>query len=145
MLKTSRLTRPRPQENLSAMRRRFQLSAALAVGGFLLAAACSKSSRDDGSVGGFGPAVARADEPKSPEPKSGKPATKHQNYTETLQGPQGKVTFEMIAVPGGEFQMGSSNAEVDRNEDEGPQVKVRVKPFWIGKCEVSWDEFDLYF
>ena len=21
---------------------------------------------------------------------------------------------------------------------------MRLKPFWIGKCEVTWDEFDLY-
>src|SRR5262245_42745641 len=103
------------------MRRRFQLSAAVAIGGLALAAALAE------------------------EPKSNKPATKHQNYTETLQGPQGKVTFDMVAVPGGEFQMGSSNAEVDRKDDEGPQVKVRLKPYWIGKCEVAWDEFDLYF
>ena len=38
------------------------------------------------------------------EPKSTKPATKHQNYTESLTGPQGKVTFDMVAVPGGDFQ-----------------------------------------
>jgi formylglycine-generating enzyme required for sulfatase activity len=102
------------------MLRRIQLSAAFAVGGLALVAAL-------------------ADHPKP------KPATKHQNYTEALDGPEGKVSFEMIAVPGGEFLMGSPASEVERKDDEGPQVKVRIKPFWIGKCEVTWDEFDLYF
>jgi len=111
-----------PWENRVNMHRRIQLSAALACGGLLLVAAL-------------------ADQPK-PAPAT----AKHQNYTETLVAPDGtKVPFEMIAVPGGEFLMGSSSAETDRKDDEGPQVKVRLKPFWISKCEVTWDEFDLYF
>jgi formylglycine-generating enzyme required for sulfatase activity len=40
--------------------------------------------------------------------------------------------------------MGSPASEKDRNADEGPQHPVTVKGFWIGKCEVSWDEFDVY-
>ena len=89
-------------------------------------------------------ATAFADNPK---PVSGKPKTAHQNYTETIVGSDGsKVPFDMVAIPGGEFLMGSPDTEANRNkEDEGPQVKVRIKPLWVGKCEVSWDEFDLYF
>jgi formylglycine-generating enzyme required for sulfatase activity len=110
----------RLKENLVAMFRRIQLSAVFAVGGIVLLAAFADDSK--------------------------KPATKHQNYTENLTAPDGsKVPFEMIAVPGGEFLMGSPSDEADRKDDEGPQVKVRVKPFWIAKCEVTWDEFDLYF
>jgi formylglycine-generating enzyme required for sulfatase activity len=105
------------------MLRRIQLSAALVAVGFALAAALAADP-----------------------PKSDKPATKHQNYTETLDAMEGsKVSFDMVACPGGEYLMGSSPAEVDRKDDEGPQVKVKIKPFWIGKCEVTWDEFDLYF
>src|SRR5262245_9902910 len=106
------------------MLRRIQLSAALAVGGLAIVAACSKSPREDVSAGDvFGPAVALAEEPRP------KLATKHQNYSESLDGPEGKVSFDMIAVPGGEFEMGSPKADADRKEDEGPQVKVRLKPF----------------
>jgi len=109
------------------MFRRCQLTAAIAVGGILLIAACTDR----------------------PQPAAGQPApaTKaaHQNYTETLVGPDGKITFEMIAIPGGEFVMGSPDTEPDRAKDEGPQTKVKVKPFWMGKYEVTWDEFDLYF
>lgn len=77
---------------------------------------------------------AQADPTPSPAP--------HKNYTETIPG--SKVTFDMVAVPGGTFTIGSPASEAGRSEDEGPQRKVTVRPFWIGKCEVTWDEFDLY-
>jgi formylglycine-generating enzyme required for sulfatase activity len=52
------------------------------------------------------------------------------------------VEFEMIAIPGGDFLMGSPASEADRNENEGPQVEVHVEPFWMGKHEVTWDEYE---
>ncbi|HKA06589.1 MAG TPA: formylglycine-generating enzyme family protein [Gemmataceae bacterium] len=74
---------------------------------------------------------------------------RHVNYTEKVAQLLGdkvtRVSFDMVAVPGGEFVMGSPKSEPDRKDDEGPQVKVRLKPFWIGKCEVTWDEFDLWY
>jgi formylglycine-generating enzyme required for sulfatase activity len=54
------------------------------------------------------------------------------------------VSFEMVPIPGGEFVMGSPEGEADRAEDEGPQHKVRIEPFWMGKCEVTWDEYDTW-
>jgi formylglycine-generating enzyme required for sulfatase activity len=120
------------------MFRRIQLSAVLAVGGIVLLAACNDEPKKH-TTEHPNYLVAFTEEPKGP-------AAKHQNYTESLTAPDGsKVPFEMVAVPGGEFLMGSPSDEADRKDDEGPQVKVRLKPFWIGKCEVSWDEFDLYF
>jgi formylglycine-generating enzyme required for sulfatase activity len=65
------------------------------------------------------------------------------DFTETLPG--GQVSFEMVYVPGGELLMGSSESELGRRLDEGPRHKVQVRPFWLGKCEVTWDEFDLYY
>jgi len=74
---------------------------------------------------------------------------RHIDYTETivqkLDGRLNEVAFDMVAVPGGEFMLGSPAAEANRKDDEGPQVKVRLKPFWIGKCEVTWDEFDRWY
>ena len=55
-----------------------------------------------------------------------------------------KVTFDMVPIPGGEFLMGSPANEKGRAEDEGPQHKVKVEPFWMGQHEVTWDEFDLW-
>jgi len=74
-------------------------------------------------------------------------AKTHANYTETIEDKESgeKATFEMIAIPGGTFWMGSPATEKGRNPDEGPQHPVAIKPFWMGKCEVSWDEFELFF
>jgi formylglycine-generating enzyme required for sulfatase activity len=52
--------------------------------------------------------------------------------------PGSSVTVEMIPVPGGEFEMGSSE------EDESPQVAVKVLPMWVAKNETSWREYGLY-
>ena len=66
----------------------------------------------------------------------------HKNYTEKMPG--GKVTFDMVAIPGGVFTMGSPADEEGRSADEGPQHEVKIRPFWMGKCEVTWNEFDLW-
>jgi len=71
--------------------------------------------------------------------------TAHKNYSESISGKDGeKASFEMIAIPGGTFDMGSAASEKGRNADEGPQHPVAIQPFWMGKCEVTWDEFDLF-
>jgi formylglycine-generating enzyme required for sulfatase activity len=67
---------------------------------------------------------------------------KHQKYTEKM--PDSDVSFEMLAIPGGTYLMGSPAGEKGRKADEGPQHPVKVGPFWMGKMEVSWDEYDLY-
>jgi sulfatase modifying factor 1 len=54
------------------------------------------------------------------------------------------VEFTMIPIPGGRFTMGSPESESDRSENEGPQFEVRVQPFWMGKCEVTWAEYKRY-
>ncbi|MEZ6093193.1 MAG: formylglycine-generating enzyme family protein [Pirellulaceae bacterium] len=64
-------------------------------------------------------------------------------YTVTIPG--SKVSFEMIPIPGGSFLMGSSEDVDDAHRvDEGPQVLVTMKPYWIGKHEVTWGEYYLY-
>lgn len=63
-------------------------------------------------------------------------------YTETIPGT--KVTFDMVPIPSGTFVMGSPMDEPGRSDDEGPQHPVTIRPFWMGKCEVTWDEFDLF-
>jgi formylglycine-generating enzyme required for sulfatase activity len=56
--------------------------------------------------------------------------------------PQTGAPYQMVAVQGGEFLMGSPEDEAGRNDDEGPQTPVRVDPFWMSKYEVSWDEYE---
>jgi formylglycine-generating enzyme required for sulfatase activity len=50
--------------------------------------------------------------------------------------------YHMVAIKGGEFLMGSPKEEAARLESEGPQVRVKVDSFWIGKYEVTWDEYE---
>lgn len=54
------------------------------------------------------------------------------------------VKFEMLPILGGRFVMGSPSSEAKRKTDEGPQHEVKVDPFWMGKCEVTWDEYDIW-
>jgi formylglycine-generating enzyme required for sulfatase activity len=56
--------------------------------------------------------------------------------------PQTGVAYQMVPIPGGKFLMGSPPAEPDRKDDEGPQQEVTIDPFWIGKYEVTWDEYE---
>ena len=58
------------------------------------------------------------------------------------QVPLTGAEYQMVAIEGGEFLMGSPETEADRQANEGPQVVVRVDPFWIGKYEVTWDEYE---
>jgi formylglycine-generating enzyme required for sulfatase activity len=66
----------------------------------------------------------------------------HKGYSELVPG--SKVRFDMVPIPGGTYLMGSPPSEKGRKDDEGPQHPVTLKPFWMGKCEVTWDEFDLF-
>jgi sulfatase modifying factor 1 len=65
------------------------------------------------------------------------------DYAERITGTD--VVFEMIAIPGGTFTMGSPNTEPKRRKDEGPTYEVRVSPFWMGRTEVSWKEWEVYY
>jgi formylglycine-generating enzyme required for sulfatase activity len=64
------------------------------------------------------------------------------SYVETIPG--STVKFTMQPIPGGTFLMGSSAGEAGRSADEGPQHPVTLRPFWMGKTEVTWDEYDLF-
>jgi len=63
-------------------------------------------------------------------------------YTETI--PDTKVTFEMVPIPAGTFRMGSPPGEPGRDEDEGPQHEVTLPAFYMGRVEVTWDEYDQF-
>ncbi|MBL8236915.1 MAG: SUMF1/EgtB/PvdO family nonheme iron enzyme [Bryobacterales bacterium] len=58
--------------------------------------------------------------------------------------PNTVVSFEMVPIPGGEFTMGTPETEKGRSPDEGPQRKLKVEPFWMGKFEVTWDEYRFF-
>jgi len=63
-------------------------------------------------------------------------------YTNTVPGSE--VSYVMVPIKGGEFTMGSPDSERGRNPDEGPQHKVKIEPFWMEQCEVTWNEYELF-
>jgi formylglycine-generating enzyme required for sulfatase activity len=77
---------------------------------------------------------AQADPSQAVTPQDMKP------YTETIPGTN--ITFEMVPILGGTFTIGSPDDEESRNDDEGPQRQVTIAPFWMGRCEVTWEEYD---
>lgn len=71
--------------------------------------------------------------------KSPAEVTTFENYTEQVPGTA--VAFNMIAVPGGTFKMGSGDSEPFRKEDESPVRNVTVSPFFMAELEVTWDMY----
>lgn len=53
--------------------------------------------------------------------------------------PNTTVSYEMVAIPAGEYSMGSQ-----AKKDEQPPHKVSVSAFWMQAHEVTWDEYRLF-
>jgi formylglycine-generating enzyme required for sulfatase activity len=71
-----------------------------------------------------------------------KTAAEMKPYADIIGSPE--IKFQMVPIAGGKFRMGSPEGEPDRKADEGPQHEVELSPFWIGKYEVTWDEFEVF-
>ena len=86
-----------------------------------------------------------ADAPKTPGDVVGAAAKSEADmkpYTDVIAN--GDVTFDMVPIPGGKFEMGSPDSEAGRGDDEGPLHEVEIEPFWMGKCEVTWTEYEVW-
>ncbi|MCX8091957.1 MAG: formylglycine-generating enzyme family protein [Verrucomicrobiae bacterium] len=102
-------------------------------------------------AGAYGPLASLADRDDSTVPEIHKRIVATQTekseadmkpYTNTIPGTA--VQYVMVPIPGGEFLMGSPDNEPGRKPDEGPQHRVRISPFWMGQCEVTWDAYLLF-
>lgn len=71
------------------------------------------------------------------------PVVKFEDFTERIPGTS--VSFDMVAIPGGTFEMGSPEKEPFREADEGPVRKVKISRFFMARAEVSWDEYLAFF
>ena len=49
----------------------------------------------------------------------------------------GELGIEMVAIPGGTFEMGSPENEPKRHKNESPQHTVTVQPFFMGKYPIT--------
>lgn len=58
--------------------------------------------------------------------------------------PGSEVEYEMLPIPGGKVRLGSPSNEPGHKGDEAPQVEVEVGPMWVGKHEVTWQEYKLF-
>jgi len=68
---------------------------------------------------------------------------KFASFTEKVPG--STISFNMIAIPGGKFRIGSPETEPYRRTDEGPVKEIRLSPFYMAEVEVSWDEFLVFY
>src|SRR3984885_6895890 len=57
-------------------------------------------------------------------------------YQRTIPGT--KITYEMVPIPAGDFVMGTPA------KNESPPHPVHISAFWMGKYEVTWDEYRLF-
>lgn len=74
---------------------------------------------------------------------SAKQVEKPDDFTEHV--PATDVAFDMVGIPKGTFMMGSPESEADRKAHEGPQREVDLDAFYMGKYEVTWEVFELFF
>jgi formylglycine-generating enzyme required for sulfatase activity len=63
----------------------------------------------------------------------------HEDFTETI--PKTSISFNMKAIPGGSFKIGSPEEEQLNKPDEWPQKEVKISPFFMAEIEVTWDEY----
>ncbi|MDC1004350.1 SUMF1/EgtB/PvdO family nonheme iron enzyme [Opitutales bacterium] len=55
-----------------------------------------------------------------------------------------ELSFEMMPIKGGTYSMGSSPSDENRGKNELLSRKVNVSDFWMGKYELTWDEYELW-
>jgi formylglycine-generating enzyme len=68
------------------------------------------------------------------------PSHSANTYIEKATG----VSFSMMRVGGGTFQMGADDSDSKAREDEKPVHTVRVSNFYMGRTEVTFDEYDKF-
>ena len=59
-----------------------------------------------------------------------------------LAAPRGG--YELVRIPGGSFTMGSPESEKGRYSDEGPQHRVTIAPFAIGRYPVPNEQYAVF-
>lgn len=52
------------------------------------------------------------------------------------------IAIDLVAVKGGKFMMGAEDP--NRNDDEKPLHEVEVGDFWMGKYEITWEQYDAF-
>ena len=74
--------------------------------------------------------------------KAGKSQDEFTAYRQEIE--TSNLNFEMLPIKGGKFLMGSPPDDSNRGENELLSHEVEVTDFWMGKYEVTWDEYELW-
>jgi sulfatase modifying factor 1 len=83
---------------------------------------------------------------QSPKDVEGKDSDHKKKYSETITSKNGeKISFDMVLIPGGTFEMGSPEGEPGRKDNEGPRHKVRLSPFYLCTTETTIELFMAYY
>lgn len=69
-------------------------------------------------------------------------AQQFENYKQDIE--EESIAIEMVAVSGGEFTMGAASDDYSRDGDEKPAHQVVVGDFWMGKYEITWEQYDAF-
>lgn len=78
------------------------------------------------------------------EKPAAEPQTEEAQVAYQATIPESEVSFQMLPIAGGQFQMGCATSEEGTSKGESPAHDVEVAGFWMGSCEVTWDEYHLY-
>ncbi|WP_297089237.1 SUMF1/EgtB/PvdO family nonheme iron enzyme [uncultured Draconibacterium sp.] len=106
---------------------------------------CMQCHHDVGHYRGETGLLTGIEEVVDPKEIFNEPAEVYAFETFDEQIPGTAVAFKMLAIPGGQFKMGSPADEPYRGRDEGPVREVLVDSFWMGEIEVSWNEYLAFF
>jgi len=63
-------------------------------------------------------------------------------YQQVIPGTN--LVIEMVPVPAGTLTIGSVTDEKGRSPHEGPQRTLKIAPYWIGRYEVTWDQYRIF-
>ncbi|MEA5421292.1 SUMF1/EgtB/PvdO family nonheme iron enzyme [Spirulina sp. CCNP1310] len=63
----------------------------------------------------------------------------NQGYLESAEG----LNLEMVRIPAGEFMMGAPKNETERSNDEGPQHRVIVPEFFMGRTAITQAQWQI--
>jgi formylglycine-generating enzyme required for sulfatase activity len=74
--------------------------------------------------------------------KEGKVEDEFSSYRQEIV--TSELSFEMMPIKGGTYSMGSSASDENRGKNELLSRKVNVSDFWMGKYELTWDEYELW-
>ena len=67
--------------------------------------------------------------------------TLSQNFKDySQQVESASIYIDMVAIEGGHFIMGNNLGKAE----EKPAHKVSVSDFWIGKYEITWEQYDAF-